>query len=368
MDGKKVRGLDDFAIKAIKNHKELNGVITRIRTNNPNNLILGIRNNYIDIYHRCSKVIEIPLGTKGVRKPKIDKTYEGSLGYEIDKTHINQEFIEKIRISQINAYLELEKNTPEKDFQHTIIVENNKLTDAKWFCVDLEYLIHRNSTQDKYFGRQDIIAISKEKNEKYKIAIIELKVGKDAFKKSGGVKDAKLKNFIDTGNVIDLNDKDFYNLGSGILGHFSNFVRSLDDSKYRDNKSRFEILKDDVVNIIKSYAQLGFGDKLFQEFASSITAEQIADYPEIIFLVYTDKDTQNIIDLKKEFKKYIFESSTEMSVEKLWSSDILNKYNGNDGTRTPMKVIFRKGKPQGALFSDVEISEAKNIFDEEAYK
>ena len=57
-----------------------------------------------------------------------------------------------------------------------------------------------------------------------------------------------------------------------------------------------------------------------------------------------------------------------MSVEKLWSSDILNKYNGNDGTRTPMKVIFRKGKPQGALFSDLEISEAKNIFDEETYK
>ena len=370
MCAKMIRGLDDFAIKSLKNHNELKGIVQRIIGENPHNLILGIRNNYINIYHRCSNVIRIPLGMKGVNKPEVAGKYEKLLGLNrsVDKEDINSSFIEKDMIEVINKFLETEKNTLEKDYQHTVIVENNSFSSSKWFCVDLEYVIQRNDKQDQYFGRQDIIAITKEKDEKYRIAIVELKVGVGAFAKSSGVSNNILKEIINSDSKLDLKDSSCYKLGSGILGHFSNFVRSLDDSKYRDNKSRFEILKDEVVNIIKSYAQLGFGDNLFQEFASSITVEQIEDYPEIIFLVYADKDTQNIIDLKKEFKKYIFKSSTEMSVEKLWSSDILNKYNGNDGTRTPMKVIFRKGKPQGALFSDLEISEAKNIFDEETYK
>ena len=123
-----------------------------------------------------------------------------------------------------------------------------------------------------------------------------------------------------------------------------------------------------MVNILKSYEQLGYGDEEFKDFARNIAVDQILDYPEIIFLVYSDKNGKNLAEIKEEFKKYVFKDSSEISIEKLWDDDVLNNYNGKNGTREPIKVIFRDSKHQGLLFSDFEISEAKNIFDEEAYK
>lgn len=375
MGDKKERGLDDFAIKFIKKHNELNAIISNIFADNPRKLILGIRNNYINIYHKCSNVMKIPIGKRGIKKPEIDSKYKKRLAdkyqksmYHIDKKDINSSFIEKEMIDIIDDYLKNDKNTAEKELQHTIIIKNNKIVNAKWFCVDLEYEIHRNDGKDRFFGRQDIIAVSREKNDKYKIAIIELKVGLGAFKKTGGISDDEIKSFINRGEKLNLDDKSFYDLGSGIVGHFSNFVRYLDDVKYRDNMSRFEILKSDMVNILKSYEQLGYGDEEFKDFARNIAVDQILDYPEIIFLVYSDKNGKNLAEIKEEFKKYVFKDSSEISIEKLWDDDVLNNYNGKNGTREPIKVIFRDSKHQGLLFSDFEISEAKNIFDEEAYK
>ena len=74
--------------------------------------------------------------------------------------------------------------------------------------------------------------------------------------------------------------------------------------------------------------------------------------------------------LRESFKNYVLGTS-DLSIAKVWNEKIIDKYNQKN-SQIQFKCIFRDKFPEDEanreIFSDVEISEAKNIFDEEAYK
>lgn len=203
----------------------------KLYENNKDELLIGVRNNYLNLYYNCDSIAQIEFKkTKGSKDKKIvceiDRFY-------IDGNHYKSSDKEKaFRIEPIQIYEQYQvikknsddKTTPEKKAQSKLALLNNGNKDSNWFCIDVEYVKSFNNDKDKkaadFNGRFDVIALSKEKP--HRVALIELKYGSGAI--SGE---------------------------SGIYKHVQDY------SKFSD-KGFFEgHLKKEIIEIIKSQKELG---------------------------------------------------------------------------------------------------------------
>lgn len=393
-----VRGLDENIIDFIKNSDKARGlreIINSINMGNKEELFMGIRNNFITVYYRCLVVMEIRFNQDVIKngykptsknnkfnKPKITKEYlkhtclkDGDISSEL----ICMNGIKRIK-EGIEKYIDRpdkkSEKTEKKYQQNIVIVNNSRETKSKWICFDVEYTM-----ADESFGRYDILAISTVPNGdgKYSIGFIEVKVDKGSY----GTNKEDIKELLNNKNVLEVSrgkykvelksDLQQYkpkdSLGSGILGHFSDYIRYINDDDYmkKYSISRFNVTKNEVVNILKNYIELGLYHEKLKNFAS-LTVDMISDIPQFVFLNYVNE--QKVKSIKKSFGKYVLGTST-LAITKVWDEKVINQYRNND-SEIQFKCIFKEGFPgddaNRAIFSDVEISEAKNIFDEEAYK
>lgn len=198
----------------------------------------------------------------------------------------------------------------EKECQQKIFINNNinfKMDKSNWFCLDMEYVMKRENSNEESFGRFDLIAISKkEYGEKYKIALIELKCGTSSF---AGFSDEFKTHFAN-------DNKSFYNgetpvkkIGSGILGHAYDYIRYLNSDKFKI------ILKKEVINILNNYNELG----LINTF-KRIEEEDIDDIPNVYFITLENKEDK----CKEKIKKYLykFKGASKYNVEEVLGIDI----------------------------------------------
>ncbi len=157
-------------------------------------LIIGIRNNYLNLYYNCDSIAKIEYKkTKDSKAKKIvceiDKYYLGGKHYSNkEKRHR----IEPEKITEQNKKIKEnsdKKSTQEKVAQSKLFILNNSNIDSKWFCIDVEYVKQFNNAEDKkksdFNGRFDIIALSKEKP--HRVALIELKYGSGAISGASGI-------------------------------------------------------------------------------------------------------------------------------------------------------------------------------------
>ena len=192
---------------------------------NKHELIIGVRNNYLNLYYNCDSIAKIK-HTKGYIVCEIDKYY-------LDGKHYNSKDKEKhyvVNQSQIiKQYKDIKNNsdtkeTQEKEAQAKLVILNNDNPNSNWYCLDVEYVkAFKNQTEKvkaDFNGRFDIIAISK--NKPHRVALIELKYGNGAI---GGT--------------------------SGIYKHVRDFIKFI-------NKDFFEKhLKQEIIEIIQSQLNLG---------------------------------------------------------------------------------------------------------------
>lgn len=376
VNGMPMRGLDENIIDFIKNSDEAKGlreIIDSIRDGNEEELFIGIRNNFIAVYFRRKCVFKkIAFKIEGDKivfsNVEIDKAYlEFVDSNEAKESLICLEGVKKIKKGIVEHFKRTGNWKYEHIYQQEIVLVNNGESNSKWFCFDMEYDMGQSG-----FGRYDILAITTVPNRlgKYNLALIELKVDGGAFFTatskvekliSGGV--VKTKMNLDTNWYS-------YTLGSGILGHFSDYVRYLNDKGYNEKfgYTRLETTKCETINILKNYVELGLCDENIKEFVNKLTVEQISSTPQFIFLTYSRKS--KIKRLKDAFSEYVLGGNTYPVVD-FWDEKVIDLYR-NDDSEIQFKCIFKEGLPEDeanrAIFSDVEISEAKNIFDEEAYK
>lgn len=194
-------------------------------------LLIGVRNNYLNLYYNCDSLAKIEY-----KKPRGDTNK--SIVCEIDKYYLDgkryksgdKEKRHRAKPSQIcNQYEEIKKHsnsrlTPEKKAQSKLVLLNNGNGKSNWFCIDLEYVKSfknkKEKDEAKFNARFDIIALSKEKP--HRVALIELKYGSGAI---GGK--------------------------SGIYKHVKDFSNFCDKGFFEGH------LKQEIIEIIKSQKKLG---------------------------------------------------------------------------------------------------------------
>jgi len=218
MKKKITRGVSkDFADEFIKSD------LYNFYLNNKCELIIGVRNNYLNLYYNCDSIAKIKY-TKGSIVCEIDKYYLDGKHYKGKDKHY---VVSQTQI--IKQYNEIKTNsdtkaTLEKKAQSRLVILNNQNPMSNWYCLDVEYVKAFNNQDEKnearFNGRFDIIAISK--NKPHKIALIELKYGSGAI---GGT--------------------------SGIYKHVKDFIKFIDKKYFEQH------LKQEIIEILDSQKNLG---------------------------------------------------------------------------------------------------------------
>lgn len=198
-------------------------------------IIIGVRDGSVNLYYNCDSIASIKVGTS--LQCKIDKFYTNG-----EKNNLTEDEI--VRYYDIIKANSIKRCKLEKQSQQRLFIDNNKNKSSEWFCIDVEYTKSLKGKRNAEDWRFDIIAISKEKP--FRVALIELKYG---FAAIGGT--------------------------SGIRKHVEDFHKF-----YKDKK--FEILKPELVSIIKKLGMLGVD---VPSSLKGLKNEDIATEPEFYFVV-----------------------------------------------------------------------------------
>lgn len=299
------RGLTDpDFITKLKNSKFL------LEVENNKNLVVGIRDEYINIYHNCDSLAKIEF-KKGEIKTSVGGYYVGKKGTQIIS---EDEWAKNLDTLIANSEL---RNTNEKKAQSRLFINNNQNNDALYFCIDLEY------TKTSENWRFDIIAI--EKAAPHNVALIELKYGSKAI---GGK--------------------------SGIRKHIIDYYEFHKENKYSQ-------LKTELIDIIKSLSAIAID---IPDEIKNLKVEDLSNAPTYYFITLdNNRETQRHSTPQMSMSGYLFN-------DKLWECKRVSDSVTNEGD---CYSLIRNDKSFNPifLFSDVTLdnmSAIDNIVNSKAYQ
>lgn len=174
---------------------------------NINDVIIGIRDGYINLYYNCDSIAKISASSKEL-KAEISSYYLAKKG-RAKKITVN-EMVQNLNLIKAQSD---KRQKFEKQAQEQLYIKNNLNNNSNWFCIDVEY------TKSGVDWRYDIIAVSKD--PEHKVALIELKYGTKAIGGNSGIR---------------AHIKDFYNF----------YI-----------KKDFDKLKSEIISIIEKLIELG---------------------------------------------------------------------------------------------------------------
>jgi hypothetical protein len=224
---------------------------------NKNDIIIGVRDSFINLYYNCDSIALIDVDKPG--QCKIDSYYTNGEKKVLDEN----QYVSYFDIIKENSN---KRNKQEKQAQQRLFIDNNNNPSSNWFCIDVEYTKSLQGKEHAEDWRFDIIAISKE--SPFRVALIELKYGSGALKEPSGIR---------------THVKDFY-------------------SFYKDNK--FEILIKEIVTIINKLSLLGVD---IPNCLKSVSCEDIAPEPEFYFITLNNNSIPPSENTpKKTMSGYLF--------------------------------------------------------------
>lgn len=275
-------------------------------------VIIGVRDGFINLYYNCDSIAKIEVNTPNMCK--IDSYYTNGEKSILTDDEIVRYF-DTIKKNSDN------RNKQEKQAQQRLFIDNNNNPSSNWFCLDVEYTKSLQGKEHAEDWRFDIIAITKKKP--FRVALIELKYGSGALKEPSGIR---------------THVKDFYS--------------------FYKNKS-FEVLKPEIVSIIKSLSLLGI-DMPFS--IEDITCENIAPEPEFYFITLNNNPilpSENTP--KKTMSGYLFD-------DKRWGCQRVSRMVKQEGDYYKLIERNKSFKPV-FLFSDATLPELRifNILDRKYY-
>lgn len=229
-------------------------------------LIIGVRDGYINIYYNCDSIARIENSKN--QSPNITAKVAS---YYLTGETPNKKYIKISGQEMLDNYEVIKSNSNkrrklEKQAQERLFIDNNMNVNSNWFCIDVEYtksFAEKTSMEDWRF---DIIAISKQ--APFRIALIELKYGSNAI---GGY--------------------------SGITGHIKDFYKF-----HKDNC--FEKLKPELKSIIDSLIKLGVD---VPETLHNINIKDFAKTPEYYFITLNNnKEVERNASPMETMAGYLF--------------------------------------------------------------
>jgi hypothetical protein len=161
--------------------------------NHRDELFIGVRNNYLSVYHNCNSLARVTY-VKKVIHCETDRYYLTGKHYEKG----DKEKIWKPEPKEIcDRYEEIKKNSDifsderknwKKKALSKLVLLNNANQDSNWFCIDTDYIKCFKNKKERdeagFSGRFDIIALSKE--QPHRVALIKVNYG-------GGTIDEKME-------------------------------------------------------------------------------------------------------------------------------------------------------------------------------
>ena len=351
------RGLNDNQIAAIKiadaqDGNFLQGILNELKKSDAE-IFMGVRNGYFNLYLGGASIGKFHFDDGKIIGVEIHKKYIGEKfsGYSILPVEKSPFNFKKIcdNIKELN--LNYPKKNLEKQLQQRLVMANNLSDSSAWYFVDMEYSMQRQNKYEPNFGRADMVAISRRPIDgKYKLLMIELKIGSGSFSTDA-------KNFPSTKLTAQELISDNRNFGSGIFGHFADFVRYKADKIYNCGdgfKGRFTKLRGEVVNILENYSELGI-----LPCDLNLDIEDIFEEPTFIFLIYGGDMSK--VKIEQSFRRYVggkacvnLGGESEYSIAKACDEKFIAQIFNND-----IKCIFRD---DNLIFSDENISDAVQIF------
>jgi hypothetical protein len=292
--------IDENFAKVFKKSK----FYTEIYKKHKDEVIIGVRDGFINLYYNCDSIAKIEVDNPKVCKidsyytnKKKDSLTEDEMVYYFDtiKTNSNK------------------RNKKEKQAQQRLFIDNNNNPSSEWFCLDVEYTKSLKGEEHAEDWRFDIIAISKKKP--FRIALVELKYGSGALKEPSGIR---------------THVKDFYS--------------------FFKNRS-FDVLKPEIVSIIKKLDLLGVnvGD------LKNIKIEDINSEAEFYFITLNNNaipPSENTP--KKTMSGYLFD-------DKRWGCKRVSHMVKDEGTYFNLIEEDKLFKPV-FLFSNATLPEL-HIYD-----
>ena len=287
------RGICEEFAKAFKECE-----LYKLYEKNKDELIICIRNDYLNLYYNCDSIAKIKyqkLGKKIVCE--IDKYYLDGNHYKgkgkryiIDQNEIVNQYDTIKENSDKKGIDENSDNegAKEKKAQSQLFILNNSNPESKWFCIDVEYVKAFNNQEEKkasgFNGRFDIIALSK--NKPHRTALIELKYGSGAI---GGK--------------------------SGIYKHISDF------RKFSEQKFFEKHLKQEIIDIIQSYKYLDV------EIPFELSELNLTEKPEF-YCITLDNNPQKSDGStpKQTMGGYLFKDKKRWNSKKLSRNCVENKF------------------------------------------
>lgn len=277
----KQRGLSDQQISAIKCDEKMMELLRHPR------LFLGIRNGYFNLYFQGASAGKCSILSTGDLKIETHCKYlgTGGSGYQTISQVDFPSRLDKI-LSSIQDHQETGKGWDEKKAQQALLMANNQNTDSVWYCVDMEYTQERQSSDEPYYGRFDIVALSRDPDAKgqHQAALVELKVDSGSY---GSKLPKGVQRQIKDGTFSI--DRCEVGLGSGIIGHLADFYRF-------ERAGQFSQLREEICLILSTKHKLGFSVP-----CAGIRPDEIAEQPSFYFLTLCT----NISSCKETMCRYL---------------------------------------------------------------
>lgn len=222
-------------------------------------MLACIRNNAIGIYYNSDRVAMVRLKDNDL-SCEISSYYLSdyhSTGDRVKSNNIHvkpDEIYSKIDTIKKNS---AKRETPEKKAQQHLVFKNNSSEESNWYCFDIEYRqsTNKQTEEPKFDGRFDILAVSK--SSPHRIAIIELKYGRNAL---GGK--------------------------SGIVKHLKDF------KNFSESKSCKENLKREILAILQNLKNLGYDITTELDNPSLCYADKIEFY---VICLYEDESPKGTV-------------------------------------------------------------------------
>lgn len=148
-----------------------------IYTNHKDEIIIGVRDSFINLYYNCDSIALIDVSNS--KKCKTDSYYTNN-----EKNCLTDvEFKNYYDTIKANSN---KRGKLEKQAQQRLFIDNNNNSSSDWYCIDVEYTKSLKGKETAEDWRFDIIAISKE--PPFRVAFIELKYGRGALKEPSGIR------------------------------------------------------------------------------------------------------------------------------------------------------------------------------------